>query len=261
MATLRYSPRNWLAIHWPFDTCSLPEPMCPVEPDESSGPACKPKPVIFYPDTYDWARFLPEVMVGVEEPDQDIAANYVRQAAIEFARDAHVLQRELVVDLEPGLDEYELPPFPHERIAGTLSLSLDDRHDDCRCGLSGRSNLGFSWVFDTSRHVLRFFDQPKYGRVTIRVYAVPTEDACAYDKFLYDNFRADITVGARRYYVLANHFRDRALVSTLPPQERWNFVILAALRQAHRVPTARKQNSGSGMWAGGHGIRTGRYYR
>lgn len=256
MPTLVYSPVNWLIIDWRFDHCGLPQPKPCAEPDEEKAPECKALPVVEYPETYDWARFLPEVMVGVEEPDADIAANYVRQAAIEFARDARVLQRDLVIDLEAGVNQYMLHPFPDERIEGILEVELDGK-SDCHCssGLRGGSRyLGFDWEFDTSRNVLHLNGQPRTGRLTIRVWAVPTEDACTYDRFLYDNFRADIALGARRYYVMANHFRDRFLVGSLPPQERWNFAIITALKRARRVPEARKQPAGSGMWVG-NGMR------
>lgn len=261
MSTLRYSPRNWLVVDWPFSTCSLPEPLACKEA-ETTSPPCKPKPIITYPDTYDWAKFLPEVMIGVEDPNPDIAANYTRQAAIEFARDAHVLQRELVIDLEPGINNYPLPAYPDERIAGVLRIDFNDRYEDCnsRCGMSAQSDLGFFWTVDTAVSELRLEGQPRLGRLTIRVWAVPTEDACSYDRFLYDNFRAEITIGARRYYVIANHFRDRALVAVLPPQDRWNYAILSALRQAHRQPSARRQQTGSGMWAGGTGRTSARGY-
>lgn len=252
MAVLRYSPRNSLVVDWPFDTCGLPDPI-PVAEDEASEPYCEPKPIVIRPDTYDWARFLPEVMVGIEDPDPDIAANYVRQAAIEFARDGHVLQRELVLDFEEDEDTYPVPSFPGERVAGILSVRLDDSIDECTCsGLRGRTVLGFSWEFDPVRNEVKFFGQPCKGRVYLRLWAAPTEDACEYDVALYDNHRAAITVGARRAYVLAAHFRDRMLVATLPSFAEWNMVIMAALRQAHRVPTARKQ-AVSATWARGAG--------
>lgn len=252
MSTLRYSPRNWLVVDWPYSTCSLPEPVHCEAPLPGASAPCWPKPIVEQPETFDWARFLPEVMIGVEEPNPDIAANFVRQAAIEFARDAHVLQREVVIDLEPNVEVYPLPPIQGERIAGVLRIEYNDRTENCssRCGLSSRSQLGFFWTVDTARSELRLEEQPRTGRLMIRVWAVPTEDACSYDRFLYDNFRADITIGARRYYVLANHFRDQELVRVLPPQDRWNYAILSALRQAHRQPSARKQRSGSGMWGG-----------
>ena len=62
-----------------------------------------PLPIQEAIDTYDWERFLPEIMVGIDDADDEIAANYAREAAIEFAKRARVLQREVVVRLEPGV--------------------------------------------------------------------------------------------------------------------------------------------------------------
>lgn len=252
MATLRYSPRNFLVVDFPFDTCSLPPPNPCPEPQDDIPALCKPLPILVAPDTYDWSRFLPEVMVGIEDPDADIAANFVREAAIEFARDAHVLQRDLTIDLEPGEDIYPLFPIDGERIEGIIIMELDAQ-EICSCtkGTSGETALGFLWRFDQARNLLELEGQPKRGRLNIRVWAVPTEDACVYDRFLYDNFRREITIGARRRYVMALHFRDRALVQTLPSFDAWTYAVLTALKRAHRTPTARKQNPGSGMWHGG----------
>lgn len=244
---LHYSPRNWLVVPWPFPLCGLPDPL-PRREQEERTPACREQPIVVYPDTYDWARFLPEVMVGMEDADPDIAANYTRQAAIEFARSTHVLQRDLVLDLERGENEYHLTSFPGERIAGVLNVRLDEQDCGCSGALEGRTELGFSWRFDNARNTVTFDGQPQHGRLQMRLWAVPTEDACAYDVFLYDNFRAAITIGARRFYALANHFRDRALIASLPPETAWDRAILAALRQAHQVPSARKA-AVSSTWA------------
>ena len=124
---LRYSPFNWLVIDWSFNgqrfaDCGLPKaPECPEDPEESPAP-CRALPIQEAIDTYDWARWLPEVIVGIEDPDEEIAANYVRQAAIDLCKDGRVLQREVVVELQPGVSVYPVFPYEGEQIIGVIGI-------------------------------------------------------------------------------------------------------------------------------------------
>lgn len=258
---LRYSPVNHLIVDWgdgssAFPDCCLPQPKpCPDTPEP--GPAaCRALPVQEAIDTYDWERWLPEVIVGVEDPDEEIAAAYVREAAIEFCRDGRVLQRQIVIELQPGVDTYPVEPYEGERVHGLLAMHLErEQSCDCSGALTGRSAYGIDYQLDTRRNELTLLGGPRKGLLKLLVWAAPTEDACAHDVFLYDNFRADITIGARRKYVLAVHFRDRELVASLPADNRWTYAILTAKKRAMRTPTATRRPVGSGMWQGARGYR------
>ena len=258
---LRYSPRNWLIVNWgdgysKFSDCSLPPPTpCPVDPEPRPTP-CQALPIREAINTYDWERWLPEVIVGVEDPDEEIAASYVREAAIEFCRDGRVLQREVVIELEHGVDIYPVFPYEGERIEGIMAMTVDNQQGcDCSGSLAGRGGFGLDYRLDNRRNELTIFGGPRKGLLRLLVWATPTEDACEHDVFLYDNFRADITVGARRKYVLAVHFRDRELVASLPADSRWTYAILTAKKHAMRTPTATRRPVGSGMWQSGRGFR------
>lgn len=252
---LRYSPVNWLIVDWSFngkafDNCGLPTPAPCEEPEEEEGPAaCRPLPVQEAINTYDWERWLPEVIVGIEEPDEEIAANYVRQATIEFAKGARVLQREVVVELQPGVDTYPVFPYVGEQIIGVIAARVDNG-DACLCnGCSGMVE-GVEWRLDVARNELTIPGCLGCGLLRVLVYAAPTEDTCAHDVFLYDRFRADITLGARLMYANAMHFRDRALMNSLPTNEAFTRAIVLAKTKAVRLPSAMQQVPGSGMWGG-----------
>lgn len=258
---LRYSPRNHLIVDWgdgqsAFSDCSLPQPAdCPAPPDPQPRP-CSPLPIREAVDTYDWDRWLPEVIVGVEDPDEEIAAAYTREAAIEFCRDGRVLQREVAIELEPGISTYPLFPYAGERIEGVIAMILD-KQERCECSgrLSGDSPYGWGYRLDNRRNEITLTGAPSRGLLRLLVWATPTEDACEHDVFLYDNFRADITVGARRKYALAVHFRDRELIASLPTENRWSTAILAAKKRAMHTPTATRRPAGSGMWQSSRGYR------
>jgi hypothetical protein len=135
---LRYSPRNWLIVDWSshgraFAECGLPPPIPCLTGGESCGDACAhPLPITEAIDTYDWERWLPEVIIGIDDPDEEIAANYVRQAAIEFCKGGRVLQREVVIELESGVTRYPVFPYDGEQIIGVIGMRAGDS-DACSC--------------------------------------------------------------------------------------------------------------------------------
>lgn len=264
---LRYSPFNWLVVDWSFNgqrfaDCGLPKPAPCDEPSEDSPAPCRALPIQEAIDTYDWARWLPEVIVGVEDPDEEIAANYVRQAAIEFCKEGRVLQREVIIELQPGVTTYPVFPYEGEQIIGVIAIATPAG----TCGCSGAQTSGASgdvrWSLDVARNELHLSGAPAAGLVALLVYAAPAEDACAHDVFLYDRFRADITLGARRAYALAVHFRDRYLLASLPPADEWERRKLLAKTKAVRGAPSGKMQPGSGMWGSGRGTSgfNGRYF-
>lgn len=251
---LMYSPWNYLVVDWSFNggrfnTCGLPKaPDCPEETEENPAP-CRVLPIQEAIDTYDWARWLPEVIVGIEDPDEEIAAHYVREAAIEFCKEGRVLQREVVVELQPGVSTYPVFPYEGEQIIGVIAIHTPTG----ACGCDGAAQTSgydgaIQWSLDVARNELHLKGAPSKGLVALLVYSAPTEDACAHDVFLYDRFRADITLGARRAYASAVHFRDRLLLASLPTADSWTRVKLLAKTKAVRGAPSSRMQPGSGMW-------------
>ena len=256
---LRYSPFNGLVVDWSdsagtaFNDCGLPEPAPYVNPSHGCDTWCTARfPIGEAINTYDWARWLPEVIVGIEDPDEEIAASYTRQAAIEFCTKGRVLQREVVIELQRGEQTYPVFPYEGERIVGVIGIKIDN---GC-CGSiapAGRCCNGWlggiDWALDTARNELTLGALPSNtGLLRVLVWAAPTEDACEHDVFLYDAFRADITLGARLYYANAVHFRDRLLMASLPTKDSFDRAIVLAKTKAVARPAASKQRAGSGLF-------------
>lgn len=255
----RYSPRNWLIVDWPFDSCSLPKPDdCPQDP-ESPAPHCGTLPIREAIDTYNWERWLPEVIVGIEDADDEIAANYIRMAAIDFAKRTRCLQRELVIPLEHGVDTYPLFPWPEERIVGVLGIRIEvDGYcrDACSCtGSMGVTPFGLQYRLDVRRNEITVQGAPSHGIMRVLVYSAPTEFACEHDVFLYDEFHSTITAMARLMYVQAVHYKDRALISSLTPLSQLNVEVMIAKRRSVRSNASTQMAPGSGMWQRGGGFR------
>jgi hypothetical protein len=245
----RYSPVNWLIVDWSangvaFPDCALPQPVCKAPRNTECAPAvCLPIPIREAIDTYDWERWLPEVIVGIEDPNEEIAANYVREAAIEFCRAAQVLQREVYVELQPGVYTYPIYPYEDEQIIGVLKYRFDD---DCAQTCGSR----LAWRLDVARNQIEFDKSIPCRARTLRmlVWAAPTEGACTQDRFLYDHYRAKIARGARTMYANAVHFRDRALMASLATMDSFTRAALQAKVEAAGLPTMSKGHQGSSLF-------------
>ena len=258
MSVLRYSPVNWLIIDWAFPTCGLPRPQ-PCEPTpEPAAPACKGQPLVVLPNTYSWERWLPNVEEGLDDPDDDIAADRAREAAIDFAERSWVLQREIVIDLQPGVTSYPAIGFPDERIVGLIGAKLNDGQA-CGCSKQGGSVAGVTFnVTNTEIHVEC---AGQGGKLSLLVWAAPTEDACAHDVLLYDNYRSTIAAEARRRYAKSHYYKDRALMYSLPTEQAFEKTALNAKRRAVKPTTAEQYGQVSDLWKSQRPMGTTAYWR
>lgn len=252
---LRYSPVNWLVVPWAFrgtsfSDCGLPKQQCCVEPEPEEAQCCAFLPITEAIDTYGWARWLPEIIVGIDDPDEEIAASYARESAIEFCRDARVLQREVVIELQKEVNTYPVFPYEGEQIVGVLGAQRSDDNSRCcvSCGQFTGSVFRLDFQFDAARNEITVQGCWRNGALLrLLVWSAPTEDACAHDVFLYDAFRSAIARRARFRYAQAVHFRDPALMRSLQPEAEWVQSILRAKRRAGSIPSARHERTGS-MW-------------
>lgn len=257
----RYSPVNWLIVDWSFgasnfDDCCLPQPKdCPDPPDPVPEVCKTPLLVQEAIDTYDWMRWLPEVIVGIDDPDEEIAANYIREAAISFARRSRVMQRQILIPLQPKVCTYPVFPYVGENIVGVIGAAFDDMQPCCchtHCAAFMPNNIDFS--FDLARNEIRLESDRsdsccgKARMLRVLVWAAPTEDACFQDTFLYEHFRKPIAQEARRTYARAVHFRDRQLMAVLPVEQEFERAIALAKGKAMAAHSWAKTKSGSGMW-------------
>lgn len=257
---LRYSPVNWLIVNWGFNgqsfpDCCLPKPI-PCKPRKEKEPEqCIPLPIREAIDTYDWERFLPEIMVGIDEPDEDIAADSAREAAIDFAKRTRVLQRQIAIPLQKDTLTYPLEPYDDEQIIGVIGVILDES-SPCPCTNHCQGVLpgGIGFRVDVARNELHLncvkgqscCEQDSILRIL--VWSAPTEDACVYDKFLYDRYRKDITMMARRNYITRVHYKDTQLLRTVPSETKYEYAVSAAKRQALMPHSWTSDNTGSGLW-------------
>lgn len=258
---LRYSPVNWLIVDWgfngvAFNDCGLPDPSpCSDDSPTSQQAGCNPLPIQDAIDTYDWERWLPEIMVGIEEPDPEIAANYAREAAIMFAKRARVLQRQVAIRLQPEVCTYPVEPYDGEQIVGAIGIATEET-GACGCSDGCRAFMpnGIDFTLDVARNEIHLEGDlgaccSKPSVLKVLVWSAPTEDACEHDVFLYDHYRREITLEARRAYVLALHFRDKELLRVLPSRAEFERSIRLAKTHSMQAHSWDKTRAGSGMWS------------
>ena len=209
--TLRYSPANGIIVDWgignePFSMCCMPEPSCEgPAPVPTPKECCDDLPVIQEVDTYDWYRWVPEIMAGFPDASEDMASTYARTAAREFAQKAHVLKRQIGIKLQHGVYRYPLEPFEDEQVQGVMEI--DSPQGGCGCESNQHGlNIGAVRV-DQARSELVI--EPTHGccghhvgyhgphSILVTVWSAPTEDSCKHDVFLYEQYRREITKGAR----------------------------------------------------------------
>lgn len=212
---LRYSPVNGIIVNWgfagsPFSMACMPTPVCKgpsiVVADE---PECAPLPVVEPVDTYDWFRWTPEIMAGLNDASEDMAATYARRAAIEFATKTRCLQRVIPLRLQPGVFRYPLEPFEGERVKGVLKV--ESAKGECSCEVRKRGlDIGHPYVHASSQEIRFRPTQGSCGHhtghggpeyVLVTVWVAPDEDSCAHDVLLYDEYRREVTIGARGYFM------------------------------------------------------------
>lgn len=217
--TLRYSPVNGIIVDWgingePFAMCGMPTRSCEAPPPVAPATACDcAEPGVEPVDTYDWHRWVPEIIVGVPAANEDMAASYARRAAITFATEARVLRRQVAIALQPGVFRYPIEPFEDERAIGVSTI--DSAQGRCSCDGSDGIYVGAVRVDQARQEIVLDVTSaracgchtgrsgPKHLLAT--VWASPTEDSCRHDTFLYERYRDAITKGARAMFLAEAH--------------------------------------------------------
>lgn len=215
---LRYSPVNGIIVDWghagtPFSMCGMPTAICETpSPVPQCEPCCGDLPIREAIDTYDWLRWSPEIIAGFESASSDMAATYARRAAREFAIKSRVLKRDIGVKLQDRVHRYPLEPFVGEDVQGVLRIQTERGVCSCSSGQSNGVNLGRVSV-DVRRKELVLEPDHTPGccgvhvngqgpcQILVTVWAAPTEDSCEHDVFLWDQYRKEITLGARAAFI------------------------------------------------------------
>ena len=162
--------------------------------------------------TYNWLHWVPEIIAGFVDASDDLAASYARRAAIEFAHKVRALRRMVAIELQPGVTRYPVFPFEGESVQGVVSI--ESAVGECGCGTMGETRkIDIGVVhFDVAQQEIVITPGrgscgchtgsttgPKHLMITL--WAAPTEDSCDHDAYLWEQYRDEITAGARGRFI------------------------------------------------------------
>lgn len=146
--------------------------------------------------------FLPELQLEIPELPDDILMHYVRKAAIEFCERSHVLQREVVICLQPCVPNYLLEPPDCTRIVLINGVCRScggpyDRLTSKPCHVPAFGCL--SWWDKVEGSIWLHPAPAERSNIMVRMSVAPEQDACEVDAVLYDRYREAILSGARHF--------------------------------------------------------------
>lgn len=165
------------------------------------------------------AEFLPRVRLVAKGVPEEVALEFLNEAALAFARQSGVLKRRLVLDVQKGVRDYYVQAGEHEQIALVRELAYGCGRDwtvspcavperGCRHDLFGFEPPDKVWLKDVPK-------ADKEAAVKLEYAAMPRPDACMADRLLYDRYQDGVVAGALAHVLLmrAYEFADARLAA------------------------------------------------
>ncbi|MBF0785776.1 hypothetical protein E4T80_09925 [Muribacter muris] len=158
-------------------------------------------------------EFLPRVTLVAKGVPDDVALEYLRQAAMTLARESRLLKRELHLDVQAGVRDYYLHAGDNEQVHLIHSVQYGKGADRCGCASSScfvalkacRSNV---FSFEPPDKVI-LTKAPKADgedRLFVQYVAMPTQNACEVDKLLFDRYHEVVVNGALANLLLMRQY-------------------------------------------------------
>lgn len=147
-------------------------------------------------------EFIPRVQAAIDGVDVEMAAQYIADAAITFARSTRILRETICVELISCQDSYRLDtPY---RIIEVVSVR---RHEGDDCGFAGQYNPNLQAYVDDG--VLYLDPMPTDANagsvIEIEVAMVPSRNAVELPETLYEDWvEAVVQLALSQLYLLAD---------------------------------------------------------
>lgn len=152
-------------------------------------------------DTVSLDDFLPYIQPQAPNAPAEMAAHYVRLAAIQFCRETQLLKERLCVDLQEGVHDYclELDGCDLNIVSLTNVCMRGRQGAALRSMPCGTDNVSGCAYFYTHPHDLVVWPAPSSdepGGLCADAVLAPGQDACELPRRLYDDFAEVIGDGA-----------------------------------------------------------------
>lgn len=154
-------------------------------------------------------EFLPRVTLVAQGVPDDVALEYLRQAAQTLARDSLLLKRELRLDVQAEVRDYYLEPGDFEQVHYVDDVSLGKPKTGCCFNYQPKSFFRCrEFAFEPNDKIV-LSQTPKAdaeNRLYVRYFAMPTQNACEVDKLLYDRYQDVVVNGALAQLLLMRKY-------------------------------------------------------
>jgi hypothetical protein len=163
-------------------------------------------PVVYDPlETVSLSDFTPEVVLAAKDCPHEIAENYLRHAAIDFAERSQVVVRALYVHVQACVNDYLLELPTCERI---VSVQQVCNRDGCQaivaathgpCMLPCPLGCGASVAWFREPNMIFFSPAPNHDlqdALKVDVATAPQRDACDLDRAYYEKYHEAVVHGA-----------------------------------------------------------------
>lgn len=187
--------------------------------------------------------FVPDISVRTDGIPENVAAHFARVAAIEFARDTHIIRRTIWVDVQEGQQAYPLCVEDDYRILAISQVVLNG----CELPAWPRGKrlaecMYRNWYVFEPPHNLMVAPVPcedAAEALEVHLVVCPGQDSCSIDQIVYDLYAETITDGAlaRIYAMRGEDWEDIRLAD----QHRRLFhqaKALAKMRDQHNYSAA-----------------------
>lgn len=144
--------------------------------------------------------FIPDVITKVNSVPDEVAANEIRNAAIEFSRRALLLRRTACMDAQANVADY-YPELPDDyAVHSVVGVTLDGvSYRGCTTGASLRAECGGVFSYDAYNGAVVLDPPPardSIGCLCVEVVVRPGQESCQLPAELYDGYVNDIAAGA-----------------------------------------------------------------
>lgn len=170
----------------------------------------------------DFSDFAHEIKLAIGDVQDDLVANYVRQAIIDLCERSQVLVRAVDIDVQCGIEDYPIEVDEDERVVSIQRICVGTQEctssvvlrssEPCNTGCTIHSHAIWFVPPDTL-HIRPIPKQDKESAIRVFVAVAPTRDACTVDRIFYERYHEAVINGAlaRLYLAKTTPWHDRQL--------------------------------------------------